>query len=440
MRMALLLLGDTALFYAALLAALAIRSASFPDPAAFTDHIAPFSILIILWVVVFIIAGLYDQATVFSKKKLLSNLARTQSVNIVIAVFFFYLIPYFSITPKTNLFIYLIVSSFFILGWRLYIGRFLRRAELIRAVLVGSGAEAKELYETLGKNDYYGFHIIERLYPHKIEPKALARRIEESVLAGKANAVVVDMGHEQCREALPVLYRLLFRGVEVIDLDTLYESVFERIPLSLVRHQWFLEHLSQSSRPVYDTLKRSFDVIIALPLLVLFAVLFPFAAATVWVSDRGPVLYRHERVGRGGASITLFKFRSLRRNREGIWPGEGDNVPTRVGRVLRKTRLDELPQLWNVVRGDLSLIGPRPDTVGIAERVRKEVPYYDARYLITPGLSGWAQIKQETQPQSIEEMKVRLSYDLYYVKNRSFILDLVIALRTVKTLLSRTGR
>lgn len=131
-------------------------------------------------------------------------------------------------------------------------------------------------------------------------------------------------------------------------------------------------------------------------------------------------------------------------NEDGVWIGESKNEVTKIGSFLRKTRIDELPQLWNVLRGDLSLIGPRPDVSGLEERLRKAIPNYSARYLVKPGLSGWAQIKQgyakgSISPQSIEESRIRLSYDLYYIKNRSLLIDLIIAFRTLKVLLSRSG-
>jgi len=183
------------------------------------------------------------------------------------------------------------------------------------------------------------------------------------------------------------------------------------------------------------------DVFVASVLGMVSLCLYPFIAFAIWLEDRGPAIIVQERIGQGSCRFFLVKFRSMTRNEDrGGWVGETDNQITRVGAFLRKTRLDELPQLWNVLKGDMSLIGPRPDIIGNFELLSREVPYYTIRNVVKPGLSGWAQTHQDVVPHSIEETKERLAYDLYYIKNRSFILDIKIGLQTIGTLLSRVGR
>jgi len=191
---------------------------------------------------------------------------------------------------------------------------------------------------------------------------------------------------------------------------------------------------------MYDSLKRAMDIVVAGILGVLSLVLYPLVILAIKIEDGGPVFIMQDRIGQGNRIIRLWKFRSMRGSDAGVWVTDGDLRVTHVGKILRKTRIDELPQLWNILRGDISLIGPRPDIVALGKKLAQELPYYTVRNLIKPGLSGWAQIKQDIAPQSLEETRERLAYDLYYLKNRSFILDLIIALKTVKTLLSRTGR
>ena len=157
------------------------------------------------------------------------------------------------------------------------------------------------------------------------------------------------------------------------------------------------------------------------------------------LEDGGSVLVTQERIGRNNKIFKIAKFRSMKASDAGAWVTKDDDRVTRVGRILRKTRLDELPQLWSVLRGHMSLIGPRPDIRRLGEQLREQIPYYTMRHIIKSGLSGWAQINQGTPPQSLAATKERLSYDFYYLKNRSFLLDLEIALKTVKTLLSRAG-
>jgi len=215
--------------------------------------------------------------------------------------------------------------------------------------------------------------------------------------------------------------------------------VFERVPLSLVRYEWFLEHASAARSQIYALVRRIAEIVLALIILVPTVIMMPFIWFAVRLDDGGPLFYSQERIGRYNKPIRIRKFRSMQRNEHDVWLNESDNKVTRVGRFLRKTRLDEFPQVLAVLKGDLSLIGPRSDIIGLWKRLEKELPFYSVRTLVTPGLSGWAQIKQDKVPQSLEETRERLSYDLYYVKNRSLVLDLAIALRTIAILLSRKG-
>jgi lipopolysaccharide/colanic/teichoic acid biosynthesis glycosyltransferase len=229
--------------------------------------------------------------------------------------------------------------------------------------------------------------------------------------------------------------------VQFIDTHKVYESIFDRIPLSIIGYSWFLENISSKSHIVYDTFKRIMDVSISIVFGIFTLIFYPFVIIAIMIEDGGNVIISQDRVGKGGRLFKLLKFRSMTRNENrGGWIGETDNKITKVGKFLRKSRIDEFPQLWNVLKGEISLIGPRPDIVGNFETLSREVPYYTIRNVVKPGLSGWAQTHQDIVPQSIEETKERLAYDLYYIKNRSFILDIKIALQTINTLLSRVGK
>jgi lipopolysaccharide/colanic/teichoic acid biosynthesis glycosyltransferase len=234
------------------------------------------------------------------------------------------------------------------------------------------------------------------------------------------------------------LYRLLFRGVRFVGVQDFYEEIFGRVPLSLLNERWFLERVSGRSSFLCDFFKRSMDIIVSLVLGLLSLVIYPFVALAIKLEDGGPIFYYDRRVGRFGKDIKIAKFRTMSPEID-----LADRRVTKVGKFLRNLRLDELPQLWSVVRGDQSLIGPRPEKREYVELYRERIPFYDARHLIAPGLSGWAQIYHENHPHfSIAEDATRekLSYDLYYVKNRSLWLDVTIALKTIKTILSHSGK
>jgi lipopolysaccharide/colanic/teichoic acid biosynthesis glycosyltransferase len=192
----------------------------------------------------------------------------------------------------------------------------------------------------------------------------------------------------------------------------------------------------------YDFLKRVMDIIIGAVLGIVSLILYPLVILAIKLEDGGEILSFQKRVGMNNKIITIVKFRTMTVANDNAEWGNGKNKVTRVGALLRKSRIDELPQLWNVLKGDVSLIGPRPEFERPVKEYSEKIPYYNTRHLIKPGLSGWAQLYHERHPHhgvDIEETKNKLSYDLYYIKNRSFMLDLEVALKTIRTLLSRTG-
>ncbi len=186
------------------------------------------------------------------------------------------------------------------------------------------------------------------------------------------------------------------------------------------------------------------DIVVALPLLVVPVIVAPFAFVAMKLEDKGGLFSHQRRVGKNNKPIDLIKFRTMTiGNDGGAWDAKiYENKVTKVGAFLRKTRLDEFPQLWNVLRGDLSLIGPRPEFPDAVKQYEKEIPFYSVRHLIKPGLSGWAQIYGEHPHHGVDMTKTKnkLSYDLYYIKNRSFLTDLKIALHTIRELVSRKGK
>jgi lipopolysaccharide/colanic/teichoic acid biosynthesis glycosyltransferase len=224
-------------------------------------------------------------------------------------------------------------------------------------------------------------------------------------------------------------------------MHKIYEDIFDRIPLSLVKYSWFLENISASAQKGYDILKRLMDIALSVFLGVISIFVYPFVFIAIKIEDGGPIFFSQERVGQNNKIIKVTKFRSMEVHNDphGI---ASEPKQTKVGAFLRKTRIDELPQLWNVVIGDLSMVGPRPEIPKLVKFYEKEIPYYNIRHLIKPGLSGWAQLYQTDAPKfeaQVGETKKKLSYDLYYIKNRSLMLDLKVALRTIKILLSREG-
>ncbi len=434
-----LLLGDIFCFLVALWLTLFLRYVVVPSWELWYSHVLPFSILFIFWTISFFIAGLYEKHTLLVKSRLPRALFNAQVANAGIATLFFYLIPEFGINPKTNLFLYLFISSVLIFLWRLYGRELFLSKHKSNSILIGSGEELEELASEINNNSRYSLRFVEILDVEKISPEDLYKKVSDSLKTHGVTTVVADWSHEKIAPVLPRFYALLFLSLRFVDFYKLYEETFDRVPLSMLRYSWFIQNISLARHGLYDLLRRLMDIVAAVILGIISLPVYPIVALLIKLDDGGPIFISQARVGKANNKIIMYKFRSMRTSDNGVWITESSNPVTRVGYFLRKTRIDELPQLWNILKGDISLIGPRPDISGLVGKLENEIPYYIIRYAIKPGLSGWAQIKQDKPPQSVLETKRRLAYDLYYIKNRSFILDLVITLRTIKTLLSRSG-
>lgn len=439
-----LLVGDIVAFVCALWITLAVRYAELPSWTLFREHLAPFSILFVIWVIVFFVAGLYEKHTVILKSRLPTIILNAQIANTGLAVLFFYLAPGFipafaDIAPKSNLFLYLVVSFILIVLWRIYGYEALGASHKQKGILVGSGKEMRELFEEVNNNSRYDLEFISSVDLDSIASLDFQNEIVARVYSEEVSIIAVDLKNEKVEPILPNLYNLIFSNVIFIDMHKVYEDIFDRVPISFLQYNWFIENISLTPRVTYDFLKRFMDIVSAIVFGIISLIFYPFVAIAIKLEDGGPVFITQERVGRNNKIIKIYKFRSMTGNDGGKWLTKNDNRHTSVGKFIRKTRIDELPQLWNLFRGDVSLIGPRPDILNLGIELAKEIPYYNVRNIIKPGLSGWAQIKQTKPPQSVEETKLRLAYDLYYIKNRSLLLDIMIALRTLKTLISREG-
>ncbi|KKW11448.1 MAG: sugar transferase [Parcubacteria group bacterium GW2011_GWA2_49_9] len=441
----LLFLGDLVILYTSLLFTLFIRYGSLGSEEftrMFTLHFIPFSLVFLLWTLVFFIAGLYEKHTLFLQKQLPQLLSRALTLNVVIAVLFFYFIPAFKITPRINLFICLFVSSVLLFFWRRYRLHSAASTEKQNAVIIGNGEEMERIVREINQNPRYRIRFaftVDTLSLSKADISSSISRLS----AEHITLIVLDLHSREVQTLLPHLYGLLSSGIQFVDMHDMYEEVFDRIPLSLVRYHWFLEHISSvSSRFTYDFLKRFMDIVISLALGLLSLVAYPFVYIAIKLDDGGAFFVSQERVGLNNNIIRTIKFRTMSRDDKGRPELKAGNKVTRVGAFLRRTRIDELPQLWNVLHGEMSLIGPRPELPSLVEVYEREVPHYNIRHLIKPGLSGWAQLYHKTPPKvdaNPDETATKLSYDLYYLKHRSIWLDIKIALKTVKVLLSRSG-
>jgi lipopolysaccharide/colanic/teichoic acid biosynthesis glycosyltransferase len=446
----LLFVGDIVTFALSLLVTLLLRYQGLPGQGVLEAFAATFSVLFAVWALVFYMAGLYSKQAVLFRSELPPVLFRTQIFNIILAALLFFFLPQVGIAPKTTLAIYLGISLIGIFCWRLWI--FPRLTKPLRrehAAMVGEGPEVEELVREVNKNPRYHVEFVVVAKPAEVSQQgtdAFAAQLAQK----NVTLLVLDAEHAASRLLLPALYRMavLERRFVYADFYQMYEEVFDRVPLSLLRYDWFLKNITLTSTSMYSVMKRAIDIAGGLVMGLVTIVATPFIFIALQLEGPGDIFIEQERLGQGGTRMRAYKFRSMRQNKSASkeWTVEekNDNPVTRVGNILRKTSLDEFPQFLNILKGELSLIGPRNDIEGLGARLAEEIPYYNVRYAVKPGITGWAQINQRYEqgnvsPQSVEETKVRLAYDFYYIKHRSLALDLVIALKTVKRMLFRVS-
>lgn len=431
-----LLLGDIAVFAGSLWLALVARHFVAPNFSQYVEHLVPFAPLFLLWMLVFVSVGLYDRTVALFEHRLPSTILQAQVVNLLIAVVFFFVLP-LSIQPKTILVLYFVLSTLLIVVWRLGIFRFrsLGRGDE-RAVVVGSGPDMVDLTEALRSAPHTTLECVAVIDTAGLLPEDVVARVHESLAHTGARVIIRD-------PRLTPSLTVAMPHVVVLDALEVYEALFSRTPLTLMHERLFASPHAPAEA-LHDAVKRGLDILFAGLLFFALLILLPVIALAMRIEGRGPLFISQERVGKGWRKIKVFKLRTMTRNEasSGAWVGESTNRVTSVGAVLRRSSLDELPQLLSVLTGELSFIGPRSDIWGLGERLREEIPLYHIRYLVTPGISGWAQVNQQyapgkISPQSIEDSRVRLMYDLYYVRHRSTLLDLTIVIKTVSTLIRR---
>ncbi len=432
-----LLLGDLVVFAGSLWVALVARHFVAPNGAQYLEHLIPFAPLFILWMLVFLSVGLYDRTVALFEHRLPGTILQAQAANTFIAVVFFFVLP-LAIQPKTILVLYFVFSTLLIVVWRLGVFRLRsigRHNE--RAVVVGHGPDIDELAHALRVSPHTTLECVDVVDTQELESGVLMQRVRESLERTGARVIIHDP-----RLTAPFTTAHV-PGVVLIDALEVYEALFSRTPLTLM-HERLFEAPSAPAEALHDAVKRTVDICIAALLFLVLIALLPCIAIATRIEGAGPLFISQERIGKMWRKIFVFKLRTMTKNEvaSDAWVGESTNRVTKIGALLRRASIDELPQLFSVLKGELSFIGPRSDIWGLGERLKEEIPLYHVRYLVTPGISGWAQVNQQyapgnISPQSIEESRVRLMYDLYYVRHRSTFLDLTIATKTLATLIRR---
>ena len=411
-----------------------------------------FYVLPIIWML--LLVELYEPYVAGSGRRTTRGIAIAAFVGLL-GYSLVFLLRQNSDLPRVGVGAFLLFASILTLTWRMIFIRIYKRTGQSRRILViGAGKAGQtlaELYESLGTRsfNFIGFVDDDRqkfgTSFHGLQVLGGSENLLALIDAYRVTDLVVAINGEIHGVTFQTILDAQEKGVEVTRMPILYEEMTGRLPIHHLESDWIIRSFVDEVRVsgFYELTKRLIDFIGGLIGLIVLLVLSPLISLAILIDSGLPILYSQTRLGKGGRRFTIYKFRTMTRdaelNGEARLAEEKDPRVTRIGNFLRKTRLDEFPQFWNVMRGEMSLVGPRAERPELVASFQKQVPFYRARLLVKPGVSGWAQINYGYYA-SVKEMAVKLEYDLYYIKHRTLAMDLQIILRTIGTVLRRTGR
>ena len=451
MKQILLLAGDFIVFQLAVPLMLILRYGNI-TPENYNLHAFPFFVLSLIWLIGFYVAGLYDLRLSRESLKFLRTFFEGAVANLLISLGFFYLLPVFGITPRTNLLLYFALVLVLDYVWRMGFNYLIAKSLFkTRVMFIGNPQDAIQV-DDLIRQAAPGFELRAvvqtapgtRFNDNQVIWYASPVDIKELAVKNLIDTIVIGHKPEEVPGLQDALYDTIFSAVNLVDRATFEEMATGCIPLEHISQSWFLSHIREGEKVAYEGIKRLLDFVMAVPIGLVTLILFPILALLVKISSPGPILIRQKRIGLKGKPFTLYKFRSMRQDAEAdgrpVLASDQKNDPrvTKVGKFLRATSLDELPQIWNILRGDMSVLGPRPERPEFVEELTRQMPFYALRHLTRPGISGWAQVNFR-YASSFEDNLKKLQYDLYYIKHRSLMLDLAILLKTIRIVLRRIG-
>jgi exopolysaccharide biosynthesis polyprenyl glycosylphosphotransferase len=424
-RKIILFLGDLCLLYLCLIIALIIGFSQSFSPTVLTGHLLPFTLLYLFWIAIFLIFDFYELDALKSNLSFFVRITLGMLICLAIAVTFFYFLP-LHISPKTNLLIYVAILWAGFLLWRKLAFYSFSALQTSRVIIIGLNQESQALASALKQNPHLGYRLI------KVIPSEQAAHLAEEIKKFKIHTLIIAKNLASSPELNKALYQCLSLKINILDLARAYEIIFQKIPIDYADYLWFLENLKEGKKSLYDKTKKITDIILSFLLLIITLPLWIIIPILIKIDSQGPIIYKQKRLGKEGNDFWLYKFRSMNKEAErqgALWADTNDQRITKIGKVLRNLHLDEIPQLINIIKGDISLTGPRPERPEFIKELEKQVPHYHLRLLVKPGFTGWAQIKFR-YARSIVDSHEKLQYDLYYIKNRSFTLDLQILLKT----------
>jgi len=411
-----------------------------------------FYFLPLLWMV--FLVELYDLHRAKNLRQTAGGIAIAALAGIFLYALIYLISPKGSL-PRWGIGFFLVFASILTFLWRLvYIQIFTAQAFLRRVLVIGAGKAGETIaraYKNLRPQPFFLIGFMDD------DPKKIGKKLDGfSILAGNdrlldiveteaITEIIIAVSGAMQGGTFQAILDAQDHGVEVVPMPTVYEELLGRVPIHHLESDWLIRSFVNDARVggFYELAKRLLDILVALAGLIIFILLTPLTAIIILLDSGFPILYQQVRSGKGGKLYNIYKFRTMRQDAEKSGKAqvtnENDERITHVGGILRRTHIDELPQFWNVLRGEMSIVGPRAERPELIVEYQKEIPFYRARLLVKPGITGWAQVNYGYSA-TIAQTVVKLEYDLYYIKHRSFLMDILIILRTFTQVFAFRGR
>lgn len=451
MKKFVLLLGDIILLYASLALTLIIRY-GYINSNIWARHFWPFSVIFAIWIIVFFINRLYEIDKVHVGFKFYGRLVQNLIINALLAVVLFYSVlgRFTSLKPQTVLLILLAIFTCLFLIWRKLFYKLISSEKLgNNLTIIGVSEESLLLAEEIITKPQLGYKLKlivnpdRSPLPEKFQMISTSRDLvdlKNQLIKHKIHTVVALNNPKYSADVARYLFESIDLKIQYYDLTDFYEKITGKIPVTVLERNWFLENISQRNKEWLSVAKRIIDIFFAIFFGLISLVFLPFLALAIKLESKGSLIYKQERVGLNGKIFTVYKLRSMATNAEANgaqWAAADDKRVTKIGKFMRQTRIDEIPQFWNIIKGNMSFVGPRPERPEFVAQLKEAIPFYNERHLVKPGLSGWAQINYPYGA-SVEQAKEKLQYDLFYIKNQSVALDISIILKTINTVFNKT--
>lgn len=432
----LLLVVDTLILFLALTLIAYSRKGNVDAGEFLGQHYVLFAFIFPIWILMNFIEGIYSLTT-YNPANLPISILRSTFLSVLVSMILFYFMPnkYFIITPKMTLLLTAVISVPLLHSWRKFFFLYFGLENQQRGtLLIGSLSTLELAVDELVRKPHLGYRLVGTLTPEE------ALNFE---ITPDTKLVAIERNLKNSPELYKKFFSLLGSGIEVMDLAKFTEQISGKIPLQSIDESWFIEFCGHIESRSYDVTKALIDRFVAILLIIILFPVYLLLLPLLLIVHGRPIFFKQTRIGLNNKPFVLYKLRSMVIDAEKAgaqWAKPGDARITPVGHFLRKTRLDELPQLINIFKGEMGLVGPRPERPEIIDsKLAPNIPFYNLRHLVKPGVSGWAQVTFRygfTQEDSAE----KLQYDLFYVKNKSLWLDLVIIIKTIKTVLTGAGQ